>query len=167
MDCKTALRGPNASAAPLASSTTNAARPRARSTLPLSLTSSGQYGLECCQNTEAYPQSSQTGRDHEHPRRPDHHLMYVQERSLGVAERPIPGLRPPSDYKFPSLSQRSGDRGCCDRVARSGLPWSPLAMLSEQRISTSPNSYSRLHSLVLSLSCPGVGVEAFGVGPSC
>ena len=158
MDSKTALRGPNASAAPLASSTTNAARPRARSTLPLSWTSSGEYGLECYQNTEAYPQSSQTGRDHEHPRRPDY---------LKVAERPIPGLRPPSDYKFPSLSQRDGDGECRDRVARSGLPWSPLAMLSEQGTSTRPNNYSQLHSLPLLLSRPGVGVEAFRAGPSC
>ena len=55
MDANTALRGPNASAGPFASSTANATRPRFRSIQPLSLTSSDQYESSRNQNTRITP----------------------------------------------------------------------------------------------------------------
>ena len=120
MDAKTAWRGPNASAGPLARSSANAARPRARSIKPLSLSSgSGQHGLSCTQDTKTHPQTPQTGLGH------DHHRMYVQERSLKVAEHPVPGPRALSDHEYSSPSHQSRDQECCDRVVRSTLPQSP------------------------------------------
>ena len=150
MDSKTALRGPNASAGPFAIPTANAARPRARSTRPLFLTSSGRCGLLCNRDTGTYPWTSRTGRGY--------HLVL--------------GLRAPSDHEFLNPSRRSGVWGCCDRAVRSVLlrshraPVLVLAVLSGRGINVGPNSYNQPYSLVLPPSCLGVEVEAFWAG-SC
>ena len=86
MNAKTALRGPNASAGPFAISTANAARPRFRSTQPLSLTGSGQYELQCKQSIVIHPWTSGTGSGHQHPRHPDNRRMCVQKWLLNIAE---------------------------------------------------------------------------------
>ena len=172
MDAKTALSGVNASAGPFASSIANAARPRTRSTRPLSLASSGQYGLQYGWNAETYPWISQTGSDHQHPCHPDsHRRMCVQERPLKAAEHPSYDLHPP-DYEYLNPLRWGGDRECCDRVARSALLRSPhgyglvLATLPRRGINVCPNSCGRLHSLASPPPCPGVRVETFCAG-SC
>ena len=140
-----ALRGVNASAGPFARSTANAARPRARSTQSLPLTSGGRYGLWCNQNTKTHPSTPQTGPDYEYPRHPDHPRTDTHERSLRGQE-------------------------CCGRVARSVLLRRPHlfalvpAVLPGYEVNIGPNNYSRLHSLALVPSCPGVGVETLGAG---
>ena len=136
MDSKTALRGMNTSAGPLASSTANAARPRFRSIQPLSLTRRGQYGPLDVQNTKTCLQTSQTGLGHQQG----------QGWSLNVAERPLHGLHGRSTLP----------RGPCVCVV--------LAVLSGWRISVCDDSYIQLRSLVLSSPCPGVRAEGFGAG---
>jgi len=125
------LRGPNASAAPFAIPTANAARPRARSTPPLFSTSSHQYGLECYQNTSTYPSTSQAGLGHRHPRHPDHRQAYIQEWPLEVVERPV---------------ARSA-------LLRSHHPRDLVLaqVLSERGINVGPNNYSQPHTCVVTL----------------
>jgi len=146
MDSKIALRGSNVSAGSFVRSSTNAARPGARSANPVSLTSgSRQYGLSYTWNNKTYPWSSQN-HDHTIPDYPDHRRMYVQEWYLKVAERSIPGLYAPPDYEY---------QECCDRVARSAGVRSPcvcffaLATLSERGISVNSSGYSRPYSPAL------------------
>jgi len=142
MDSKITLRGPNVSAGSFARSSTNAARPGARPTNPVSLTSgSRQYGLSCTPNN-TYPWSSQN-HDHAIAGHPDHRRMYVQEWYLKVAERSIPGLYVPSDYEY---------QECCDRVARSAPPRSPCAYffaLAALSVSVNSSGYSRPYSPAL------------------
>ena len=80
---------------------------------------SGQYGLSCTQDTKTHPRTPQTGLGY------DHHRMFVQERSLKVAERPVPGPHALPDHEYSSPSHQSRDQECCDQVARSALPQSP------------------------------------------
>ena len=151
MDAKTALRGPNASAGPIARSITAIVRPRVRSTQLLSLTSSsGQYGLWCNRNTETHPW---TFLGHDRPRHPD--------QSLKVAGHRVPGLHVHPDYECLNLSHQSGDQKCCDRIPRSAVPRSPCVLWG---MSISPNNNNRLYSLASPLSSPGVRVEAIGAG---
>ena len=160
MDSKTALRGPNASAGPIARSITAIVRPRVRSTQLLSPTSSdGQYGLWCNRYTGTHPWTFRTGLGHGHPRHPDHRRMYVQERSLKVAGHRVPGLHVPPDYEC--LNQ-SGDQKFCDRIPRAALSRSPCVL---RGMNIGPNN-NRLYSLSSPLSRPGIRVEAIGAG-SC
>ena len=160
MDSKTALRGPNASAGPIARSITAIVRPRVRSTQLFSWTSSGgQYGLWCNRNTETHPWTFRIGLGHDHPRHLDHRRMYVQQRSLKVAGYWVPGLHVPPDYECSNLAHQSGDQKCCDRIPRSALPRSPCVL---RGMSIGPNNNNRLYSLSSPLSRPGVRVEAIG-----
>ena len=123
MDAKTVSRGPNAPAGPFTRSTANVARPRAWSVKPVSSTANNdQYGLLCTRNSKTYPW---TGLGHQHPHHPDHHRMCIQERSLKVAECPVPGLRAPPNHEYLGPSYQGRNQGCRDRVARSALPQNP------------------------------------------
>ena len=144
MDCETALRGPNAST-PLSSRlTTSAARPRARSTRPFSLTSNGKHGLWHNQNTKTHPWIPQTGLGYEHPCHLDQRRVWVRERSTGVAEHRV--------------VHSAGARNSC-------LYTLVLGELPGRRINIRA-SYSRPYSLALPLARPGVRVEVFGSGRS-
>ena len=146
MDAKTALRVPNGSTGPLARSGTNAARPRARSTKPLSL-SSVAVNTDCrgTQNTKTHPQTRQTGLGH------DHYRMYVQERSLKVAEGPVHGLHVLPVYEYSSLQSR--DQECCDRVVRSALPQSPCVCVFAPAVLSGRGMNITQQELLTALTC--------------
>ena len=157
MDAKTALRGRNASAGPIARSITAIVRPRVRSTQLFSLTSSsGQYGLWCNRNTEIHPWTLQIGLGHDRPRHLDHRGVVVQRRSLKVAGHWVPGLHV---HECLNPYHQSGYQKCCDRIPRSALSRSPC-VLRGMNIGLSNNN--RLYSLSPPLSRPGVWIEAIG-----